>query len=125
MKNASDFEFGDSDFEDFKKFLKSSGFTYTTATEKELEEMLEKAQEEELRVQINSQIGSIKQEIEKYKTQELSSKKPEIVSLLTDEIIKRYFYKEGLYEYYTENNPEIIKAKEILNDPAAYSSILK
>jgi len=47
-----------------------------------------------------------------------------IVSLLTDEIIKRYFYKEGLYEYYTENNPEIMQAKSLLNNPSEYSKIL-
>lgn len=52
-------------------------------------------------------------------------KKPEIVSLLTDEIIKRYTYKEGLYEYYTRHNPEILEAQKILNSPSRYSEILK
>ncbi|WP_425248406.1 S41 family peptidase [Christiangramia oceanisediminis] len=124
LQDASNFEFTDSDYEDFKNFLKTSGFKYTTATEKELEEMLEKAEDEELKSQISSQISGIRQQIEAFKKQELNNKKPEIVSLLTDEIIKRYFYKEGLYEYYTGNNPEIKKAKAILNNPTEYSSIL-
>jgi carboxyl-terminal processing protease len=44
--------------------------------------------------------------------------------LLTDEIIKRYFYREGLYTYYVANNPEIQKGLEILKSPTQYGSIL-
>lgn len=125
LEDAANFSFTDSDYNDFKNFLNSSGFTYQTATEKELEEMMDKAEDEELKSKIAADVAKIKAQIESFKAQELESKKPEIVSLLTDEIIKRYFYKEGLYEYYTINNPEIKKATSILNNPAEYSKILK
>jgi carboxyl-terminal processing protease len=49
----------------------------------------------------------------------------EIKNLLLDEIIKRYQYQEGLYEYYLKNNSEIKKAVNILNNTAEYKSILK
>lgn len=125
LEDAANFNFTDSDYNDFKNFLNSSGFTYQTATEKELGEMMDKAEDEELKSKIAADVAKIKAQIESFKAQELESKKPEIVSLLTDEIIKRYFYKEGLYEYYTINNPEIKKATSILNNPAEYSKILK
>lgn len=125
LEEAANFSFTDSDYNDFKNFLNSSGFTYQTATEKELGEMMDKAEDEELKSKIAADVAKIKAQIESFKAQELESKKPEIVSLLTDEIIKRYFYKEGLYEYYTINNPEIKKATSILNNPAEYSKILK
>lgn len=125
LSMPEDFSFTDADFEDFKNYLSSSDFSYETATEKELIELLEKAENEDLRGKISEEIKNIQQEIMTYKKQELDRKKPEIVSLLTDEIIKRYFYKEGLYEYYTDNNPEIEKAKEILNNPSEYARILK
>lgn len=125
LEDAANFSFTDSDYNDFKNFLNSSGFTYQTATEKELGEMMDKAEDEELKSKIAADVAKIKAQIESFKAQELESKKPEIVSLLTDEIIKRYFYKEGLYEYYTINNPEIKKATSILNNPAEYSKILK
>ena len=44
---------------------------------------------------------------------------------MVDEIIKRYQYQEGLYQYYTKNNSEIKKATSILSTNAAYQSILK
>lgn len=125
LENAENFNFSDSDYNDFKKHLQTSNFNYETATEKELNEMLDRAEDEELKSKIASEVKNIKSQIEDFKKEELENKKPEIVSLLTDEIIKRYFYKEGLYEYYTTNNPEISKAKEILNNPSEYSKILK
>lgn len=64
------------------------------------------------------------QEIEAAKQQQIDAKKHEIERLLSDEIIKRYHYEEGLYTYYLSHSPEIKKAKEILNDAAAYRNIL-
>ena len=51
--------------------------------------------------------------------------KTQLKALLTDEIIKRYFYSEGLYSYYKANNPDIKKGLSILNNPEQYSSILR
>jgi carboxyl-terminal processing protease len=45
-----------------------------------------------------------------------------LASLLSDEIIKRFFYREGLYEYYITHNPEIQKGVEILKSPIKYSA---
>ena len=123
LGDPESFNFTDDDFSNFKTFLQKSDFKYVTATEKELEEMLAKAKAENL--DISFELKGIQSQIDTYKKQELERKKPEIVSLITDEIIKRYFYKEGLYEYYTDNNPEIEAAKTVLNDPNAYSKTLK
>jgi len=55
----------------------------------------------------------------------LDKNQKEIKGLLLDEVIKRYQYQEGLYDYYIKNNPEIKKAVSILNTTAEYNSILK
>jgi len=125
LENPADFNFTDADFNDFKKYLTTSDFEYKTATEVELSEMMEKAEDEALKSQISSEVKKIRDQISAFKKQELDNKKPEIVSLLTDEIIKRYFYKEGLYKYYTDNNPEINQAQSLLNNSSEYSKILK
>ncbi len=125
LKDPESFEFTDADFNNFKSFLKTSNFDYKTATEQELEELLAIASKEGYEQDILGHYKSISTEIEAQKKKELDEKKHEIVSILTDEIIKRYFYKEGLYEYYVENNPEILEAKSILNDSQRYSEILR
>ena len=125
IEKPEDFSFTNTDFQEFKNYLETSGFEYQTATEKELSEMMNKAEDEDLKSKISAEVSKIESQISAFKKEELDRKKPEIVSLLTDEIIKRYFYKEGLYEYYTQHNPEISKAKSILNNPSEYSKILK
>ncbi|MBC7555856.1 MAG: peptidase S41, partial [Chryseobacterium sp.] len=55
----------------------------------------------------------------------LDKNKAEIKNLIVDEIIKRYQYQEGLYEYYLKNNSAIKKATSVLNTSAQYKNILK
>lgn len=123
VEDLKDFDFNDADFQEFKVYLKGSDFDYVTATEKELEELIATSEEENLELKFEA--SGIRSQLEQHEIQELELRKPEIISLLKDEIIKRYFYKEGLYEYYTVNNPEIAKAREILNSENKYAEILK
>ncbi|MBZ9629668.1 S41 family peptidase [Salegentibacter sp. LM13S] len=125
LSDPEAFNFTDTDFNNFKSYLKTSDFDYKTATEQELEELLATASQEGYEQDILDQYKSISTEIDAQKKKELDEKKHEIVSILTDEIIKRYFYKEGLYEYYVDHNPEILEAKSILNDTQRYSEILR
>ena len=49
----------------------------------------------------------------------------EIKNLILDELIKRYQYKEGLYQYYVLHNSEVKKATSLLANKAEYNKILK
>ncbi len=125
LENPEGFEFSDEDFTDFKDYLKEINFTYQTYTEQDLEDAMITAKEEGFDQDIIENYKQMLTDIEAYKKDELDEKKVEIVSLLTDEIIKRFFYKEGLYNYYVKHNPEILEATEILNDATRYTEILK
>ena len=63
--------------------------------------------------------------IDTAKQDALFSKKTEIMSLLSDEILKRYFYRSGLYDYQIINNTEILEAVSILQNNKRYRKILK
>ena len=121
----SSFKLSDSDFNNFKSFLKSTNFNFETKTEKALEDAILIAEEEELNGVINSEMNDLKNALQTYKANTINANKTQLKSLLTDEIIKRFFYSEGLYEYYTVNNTEITKAVSILNNPKEYASILR
>ena len=124
LNAAEDFELSNKDFADFKKFLANTKFEYQTFTEKQLEELKKAADLEKFDDEVAGGIKNIEAGLKSAKTEALDAQKEEILSLLSDEIIKRYFYKEGLYEYYTQNNPEILKARAILNNPQEYQKIL-
>lgn len=124
LENPDDFNFTDTDYQDFLNFLKKTDFQYKTQTEKKLNLAFEFAKKENLNDEIKMEYQQLLQSIEASKQNALAEKKPAIISLLTDEIIKHYFYQEGLYNYYVQHNPEIKKAKEVLNDAQRYAEIL-
>ena len=119
------FSFNEDDFSDFLKFLKQNDFAYETETEKEFAEALRRAKDDDLQKQIQGSYNSLMQSIASAKEKAISDKKAEIMSLLSDEILKRYFYREGLYNYQVKNNPEILEAIAVLNDTKRYQRILK
>ena len=125
LENLQNFNFTDADFVDFKEYLQKRNFDYNTVTELKLTELLETSIQEGLDEELAGEYSAMLQSIEAAKKNALAEKKKEISSLLTDEIIKRYFYKEGLYEYYVQHNPEIAEAVGILGDPQRYNSILR
>ncbi len=125
LKNSGDFKFTDADYEDFKKFVNQKEFNFETETEKSFKKALETAKREKLDNDISSTYNTLIASLNKSKQAALDTYKAEIVNLLTDEIIKRYFYREGLYDYYVTHNPEVAKSKEILGSLNKYQAILK
>lgn len=125
LNSPEEFSFTDKDYSDFKRFLETTNFEFQTETEKELQDVIAAAEKEGYQQDISKDLTGLQQAISSSKEKALTAKKAEIISLLSEEIIKRYFYKEGLYDYYVEKNPEILKAKEILQDKNQYQGILK
>jgi carboxyl-terminal processing protease len=125
LESPQAFEFTNEDYSAFKAYLNKSDFSYQTRTEKDLEEALFTAEQEGFSENILDNYKQTLAEIETAKKADLEVKKAEITTLLTDEIIKRYFYQEGLYEHYVINNPEITEAQAILENNSRYSGILK
>jgi carboxyl-terminal processing protease len=125
VSDMKSFELSKADFNSFKTYLKSSGFSFETKTEKALNEAMAIAKEEELDKIIAPEYDDLEAALTSYKSATIDNNKAQLTSLLTDEIIKRYFYSEGLYKYYTLNNPDINKALSVLNNPTQYASILR
>ena len=125
VNDLTGFALSENDFRSFKDYLKTTGFNFETKTEKALSDAMAIAAEEELDNIVNSEYQNLSAALQRYKSNAIDGNKVLLKSLLTDEIIKRYFYSEGLYTYYTANNPEIKKALSVLNNPRQYSSILR
>src|SRR5690554_2442908 len=125
LTDWKNFEFTDNDFQDFQKFLKQNNFDYETETEQKFAEALRIAENDQLQDDIKNSYEQLTKAIKLAKDKAITDKKVEIESLLTDEILKRYFYREGLYNYQIENNPEIMEAVSVLNDAGRYGKILR
>lgn len=125
LTDWANFTMDDAEFNKFIQFLEATNFTYETETEKEFEAAMRRAEDDELQHDIQKSYDALLNSIAEAKKKHLLEKKVEIESLLTNEILKRYFYAEGLYDYQVENNPEILEALAVLNDTSRYNSILK
>lgn len=115
----------DTDFADFKAFLKKENFSFDTETEKQLKKTLEAAQNEKIDENIKAEYQNLMTALRKSEDIQLDKNKNEIKELLIDELIKRYQYKEGLYQYYIQHNSEVKKATELLANSNEYNKIIK
>ena len=115
----------DADIADFKAFIKKEKISFDTETEVALKNTLEKAKKEKIDATIAAEYQQLLSALQKSEETLIDKNSKEIKNLLLDEIIKRYQYKEGLYQYYTKNNSEIKKAITLFNNIAEYNKILK
>jgi len=105
--------------------LKIKKFNSDTETELNLNKTLAAATKEKIDETITAEYQQLLNAIQKSEWNSLDKNQKEIKNLLLDEIIKRYQYQEGLYQYYIKSNPEIKKAVSVLSTSSEYNSILK
>lgn len=117
--------FTNADFQDFKQFLKNQKISFDTETEESLKNTLAIAQKEGIDGAIVNEYKQMLAAVQKSEEGQLDSHQEEIKNLILEEIIKRYQYQEGFYEYYMKSNSEIKKSVSILNDTATFKNILK
>ena len=115
----------DADFAEFKAFLKREKFSFDTETELALKTTLEKAKKEKIEETISKEYDQLFAALQRSDELLLDKNQKEIKKLIQDELIKRYQYKEGLYQYYTKNNAEITKSVALLANKNEYNKILK
>lgn len=115
----------DGDFSDFKNYLKKENFSFDTETEKQLKKTLESAEKEKIDKNIKVEYENLMNALRKSEEIEMSKNQIEIKNLLLDELIKRYQYKEGLYQYYILHNSEVKKATSLLANTNEYNKILQ
>ncbi|MEY8849499.1 S41 family peptidase [Psychroserpens sp. XS_ASV72] len=118
------FELTEAEFNSFKNFLRTNNFNFETKAEKAFAEAYLIAKEEKIGTAIDTDYEDLLNALNRYKNQAIDANKSEILALLSEEIVKRYFYREGLYEYYKATNPEIQKGKDILGDLSEYNGYL-
>jgi len=125
VTDINNFKFSDADFENFKNYIKSNGFSFETETEKALNKAMTLNDSDLLDANVQEKYRSLLAEIKTKKITGLDKSKKEIIKQLEDEIVTRYFYNEGLFEYYLTHDEAILTATELLKNAGKYKSILK
>jgi len=115
----------DTDYTAFKQYLKTNKITFDTETEVALKNTLAAAKKEKIDETITAEYQQLLNALEKSETTLLDKNQKEIKNMILEELIKRYQYQEGLYQYYLKNNSEIKRAVSVLNNQTEYKTILK
>ncbi|WP_430907089.1 S41 family peptidase [Maribacter sp. 2-571] len=125
LSDIENFTFTDADYKAFKTYVSDSDFSFETKTEKALKNALTAKEKVIFNETIESDFEALLTNIEQSKLSALGTYQREIQKKLEDEIVKRYFYREGLYQYYLKNDEAILAATELLADSSKYNGILQ
>ncbi|PHQ57224.1 MAG: peptidase S41 [Lutibacter sp.] len=125
IENPSKFKLNDTDYNALKNFVSKNNEAFETDTEADFKKANQTAISEYLNGSLSKTYTKLLSEIQLEKLKELDKNKNEILNKLTEEIIKRYYYDEGVYMQKTVFDNTILKAISILNNSKKYNSILK
>jgi carboxyl-terminal processing protease len=112
------FEISDQDYEDFKKFLEGKDYDYTTYTEKSVKDLEEYLKKEPYYEEIKGNLEAVKSKVSHSKENDLDTHRKEIKKILSEEIVSRYFFQEGMIEAGLDEDPMVSEARNYLNSPA-------
>lgn len=115
IDSANTFSITQKDYEDFKSWLSGQDFSYNTDTEDYYDELIEAAKDENYYDEVSADLLHLKELIEERKKADLDKYQSQIIELLNNEIVSRYYYQKGRIENSFASDPYIIEAKRIFN----------
>jgi len=119
------FKISDELYQDFVHWLGDKEYDYTTQVEKAIEDLVKFSEKEKYFEDIKNEIASLKKSVSHSKEQDLITFKEEIKEALKDEIVSRYYYEQGMVETSLDEDIEINKSIQVLNDGEQFASMLK
>lgn len=124
ISSVKDFHLTEADFRDFVVFLSDKEYDYTTRSEKTMEDLKKNSEDEKYFADIQNEYTALKNKLAHNKQSDVEKNKTEILQLLEEEIISRYYYQSGRIESSLQHDTELKKAVEIIHDPVLYTGIL-
>ena len=121
---TEDFIFSENDYEHFINYLLDKEYYYKTETEEVLDELKEKATDENYFLSISNEYHALSASLATNKGDDLFTNKQEIIEILTGEIRSRYFYQRGRIEAALNFDSELERAIEVLKNKEEYNQIL-
>ncbi|AMQ58085.1 S41 family peptidase [Algoriphagus sanaruensis] len=98
IESPRNFQISEQDYESFKEFLKGKEYDYTTYTEKSLQDFEKYVEKEVYFDEIKDQLALIKSKVNHSKENDLNTHQDEVKRLISEEIVSRYFFQEGMIE---------------------------
>ncbi len=120
-----DFSLSTEEYSSFKEVVSSRDFTYETRSEESLKKLMETAKREKYFELAEEEFNALESKLAHNDEKDLDNFSDEILQLLKEEIIVRYYYQKGRVQASIVNDPDVKKALEVLVHPELYLSTLK
>jgi carboxyl-terminal processing protease len=119
IADLESYRFSVLDFNKFTKFLEIDT-TFVTNEERLFKEAFLSSKDKG----ISKEYQKIKEKLSKNKIKEVSKNQDIISVILEEEVLKRYYYKEGVYRHHLKNDRTVSEAVKLLKNQDKYKKIL-
>jgi len=125
IASADKYKLSEQDLADFKRYMLTQDFSFSSSSEEQLKKWKEIAEKEGDFEKIKSEYESILSNLISTKEEIFEKSKEEIKNILENEIISRYYYQNGRIINGFTSDKSIAKSIEILQNSSRYNTILK
>lgn len=122
IKSPEEFSFSTSDFKKFQNFLLNVDLEFKTNQESLFDEAYSSLEDNKL---ITKEYLEIQKKLSKEKVSQISKNKDFLMEELKNQILTRYYYKEGTYQNKLQKDKVVLEAVKILKNKTKYAKILK
>lgn len=124
IQDPHNFHLTDADYADFVKFLGNKNYSYTTTSERLINNLKTEATREKDFTSIQNEYDALKHKMEESKKNDLQQNKEEIKQVLENEIASRYYYEKGRYATNFKYDKELAQAVKTMQDKNQLTAIL-
>lgn len=124
IASAEKFELTDADYTDFKNKVKGADFKYDQQSEKILKTLKEAAEFEGYMKEASDEFKALENKLSHNLDRDPDYFSKDIKEMISEEIIKRYYYQRGAIIQQLKGDNELDEAVKILTNPERYQQIL-
>jgi carboxyl-terminal processing protease len=119
IADVENYQFSSTDFKSFTNYL-ALDTTFVTKQERLFDAAFLSTENKD----VSKEYQKIKEKLFEDKVAKISENEDIISKLLKDEIIEKYYYKEGVYQHHLKNDATIKEAVKLLKNQDKYNQIL-
>lgn len=124
IESPAIFFVSDDTYGSFKAFVESRSFEFKTASEKAFESLVKTAKREKYYDLSEEEFSSLEQKLSHNNLKDLETFQKEIRQILAEEIVHRYHYRKGRIIAQIEDDLQLDKAVEVLEEPGMVKEVL-
>lgn len=121
---AADFEISDADYEDFKRRIIESGFTYDPESERALKSLKKIVQFEGYYDDAKTEFENLEKKLKHDIARDLDMHRDVLKQIISSDIVAAYYFQSGAIENSLKHDKQVKEAFNLIKDTDKYKSVL-